>query len=627
MNSIRQELYNPKDTFTSFSVDSLLRRWNNHHCVCSKLQISTEHMCETEENQHHCFTLDTSVFPPEIQEAVDQGLNHIPLVPVDSDVTMDVIHDLLQQYLDELLSRHLISSEENDLTIYCDSVRRYTLRYLPYPSGDIISKPFRQDTYQHMKHLKQGLYISDLDKAHNNVFVRCKDEARMVALNRLENSGDFQRIHRSVQDVAADLSTAISDMLPALCTSPATLPYLFTLRKHHKSKERFVVNAAAAALTPLGQLDQLCSKEIKEHFLHLAGERMQTLDRFTKHSCLLLPSIQDYRDVVFNSPPSITSDLTYDIENCYERIPLSDTDPDGLLTILNSIIDRVWTYYKRTNHNKEPNMIVRLHHETGEPLQATLTHTNPVWKRCVVLSKADLQAVQAMNITNAFVQLGDRLYRQICGIAMGAPPSPQHCDLYLSHYEMQMCENLYGSGDWTLINHADKLTHWYRLMDDLRVLNCPEFEAIIQRVGLYPKCLNLKSTTLAATDCIPRAIGATEYLDLRTDHYADGSYVFRRFRKEERLPFTPLKYIQKHSTRPGKAMINVFKAMLHTGLYHASSTQQFIKDYMTLYRNFRTNGFSHRELHRAALDFLQRNLHSKLVRFNVHSALVAIRKL
>ncbi len=73
-------------------------------------------------------------------------------------------------------------------------------------------------------------------------------------------------------------------------------------------------------------------------------------------------------------------------------------------------------------------------------------------------------------ICNAFVQLGDRVWRQIIGIAMGLSCSPDWCNIYLLYYEWRFIDRLLRLQQQYLL---PLFSRWFRYIDDLRVINNP----------------------------------------------------------------------------------------------------------------------------------------------------------
>jgi hypothetical protein len=200
--------------------------------------------------------------------------------------------------------------------------------------------------------------------------------------------------------------------------------------------------------------------------------------------------------------------------------------------------------------------------------------------------------------------LGDKLFLQKNGIPMGAAPSPQYCDLYLSSCELQACRRLMAapSGHSILRN----LRFWFRLMDDLRFINQPDVAHLTDSgevFKIYPKCLGLTETTWSKEMLRPGIKSTTVFLDIKTETNFGGQFVVSRFLKEEALAFEPIKYVQADSNRPAKNKLNSILTMVLNALGHSSSMKVFLKDLAKIMHKYKQNGFTFEQMWRRISPF------------------------
>jgi hypothetical protein len=607
-------LYNPKMSFTGFSMDEVIDRLVKHECMCSKLvDIDAKYKDAKvlDKQQHpgepyrHVFTTDMSMLPGKIGSETSKGLNHIPARKVSVRATLSETKDLVLRYLQAAVDRGLLASDHMVFTHYEGVVEDLvTQRLSPlHKLEDDEESVFHEADIATLKNLKAHLYICELDKAKNNAHIRCVDLARFQAYKRLESAEDFVPIPYPSELVVAELTDRLQDLVPELPTGPPGLPYFFDYYKDHKDKHRNIVNGSNCITSPIGQLSQVVMKEVQSTLQEVCKGAQIDLQRFYGIDMTAYPCILEYREVLANLPDLISSDRSFDVECCFERIPIDTADPDGLPTRLHWCCKEVWAWYQRTHAGKVPSIYVRLDPATKLPVTAVLTHTQPLWRHMIVLDLDRVKAVNECCIATAYVTLGDRTYRQVSGIAMGAAPSPQYCELYLSSYELSLCRKLASGKVMGGLDVLRGLKFWYRQMDDLRFVNCHKVDYIMSDVGLYPSCLNLKETSERPEDVPDGFVSSTVFLDIRTDARADGTFDMSRHWKEDVLPFCPIKFMQYDSNRPSPMKDNMILGMTLSSMYHSSSAEIFMADLKKIVDKMVANGFSCDKLMTAARKF------------------------
>lgn len=158
-----------------------------------------------------------------------------------------------------------------------------------------------------------------------------------------------------------------------------------------------------------------------------------------------------------------------DVTCCYETILLND--PDNLIDTISSII-KIGFKQARTKHPRaEPNIWIQVDSE-GCAARATWTTCCPAYGTWFSITEKQLVEYHRWLMTNCFVALGDRVWRQNLGISMGFSCSPLWCNLYLLHYEISFIQRLARQGRVDLMS---KFRSAFRYIDDLCWINigCP----------------------------------------------------------------------------------------------------------------------------------------------------------
>ena len=90
-------------------------------------------------------------------------------------------------------------------------------------------------------------------------------------------------------------------------------------------------------------------------------------------------------------------------------------------------------------------------------------------------------------VDHIYIQVGNKIFRQIIGIPMGTDCAPFLANLFLFYYA---CTNSWKKN---YIQVAKSFSNTFQYIDDLLTLNNPTFEQEISNI--YPRQLELKRTT------------------------------------------------------------------------------------------------------------------------------------
>ncbi len=298
-------------------------------------------------------------------------------------------------------------------------------------------------------------------------------------------------------------------------------------------------------------------------------------------------------DAVLNMPACINSDYTADITRCYENIPLEGAG--SLVCALRWLTDLVWKAQAQALGSTVGSLVISFTWDIARASPAGLVRWGRGKRRGdrrfirLRFSQARLLTLMRWLIQNAVVQLGDRAWRQMVGIAMGLPCSPDWCNIYLLYYEWQFLERLVMLEQFHLLT---LFQFWFQYIDDVRVINNPIISRFLDptqpRVPsnpywIYPlHILEIKPTVEAFSvgmfgeERVPIGVHTT-FLHFECNLVLPGvagGYEFRRRNKALALDFPVALFIRYFSNRPPVAVLNVAISHLVPYLY-ISSTRQF----------------------------------------------------
>ena len=109
-------------------------------------------------------------------------------------------------------------------------------------------------------------------------------------------------------------------------------------------------------------------------------------------------------------------------------------------------------------------------------------------------NKEKLKEVIECLIKNTYVEFGDLILRQICGIPMGSIPAPDFANLSLAVDEFRCVKKMLRDRSYSVLT---KMNYMCRYLDDIRAPNFPEFELLFS--SIYPPTLTLSKSNEDST--------------------------------------------------------------------------------------------------------------------------------
>lgn len=128
--------------------------------------------------------------------------------------------------------------------------------------------------------------------------------------------------------------------------------------------------------------------------------------------------------------------FTHDVTNCYTNIP-----QDDLVARILGWLSKAWGLHPHTRFLKvsEDNGFTWLPDMLP---QGTEFYCHSLRARVHVFELGTASCLIWLIVKHAYVQCGDRVFRQVNGIPMGASCSPRICDMYLLSYEFDFFQQL-----------------------------------------------------------------------------------------------------------------------------------------------------------------------------------------
>ena len=219
---------------------------------------------------------------------------------------------------------------------------------------------------------------------------------------------------------------------------------------------------------------------------------------------------------------------------------------------------------------------------------------------CKSSNNAGVLCLTAQQVIDLFNYLIDNIYIQVCsvvlrqciGIPMGTDCAPLIADLFLFSFEFDFMKGLICKD----LAAARKFSNTFRYIDDLLVLNNPQFVKSIGKI--YPPELESKRTTERPITC--------SYLDLNIS-ISGHRFHTDLYDKRDAFHFHIVNFPHMVSNTPTKPAYDVFISQLIRYLRICGNYQQFKTRSTKLTSRLLKQGFDYTRLQNTFRKFLQRN--------------------
>jgi len=196
-------------------------------------------------------------------------------------------------------------------------------------------------------------------------------------------------------------------------------------------------------------------------------------------------------------------------------------------------------------------------------------------------------------IDNSYFYVGDQVFRQIIGIAMGLDPAPFFANLFLAYYEIHWIEKLkkedYG--------RAKKYINNCRFIDDLSALNDDgEFERSLKEI--YPEELICNKENTGITDAT--------FLDLEVA-VIDGKFDYHLYDKRDGFKFYIVRFPYACSNIPSKIFLSTIGAETLRVCKASSTFSHFVRFCSPFYKRMLKQGATFSDIKTVFRKFFRRH--------------------
>lgn len=629
LNNLSKVIYKPAFVFRDFSFLHLFDETKPCICLSAKrlnryLDSGTAAEVSTfAPGQVHVRTVDMNIIHhKKLREAVAMGLNHIPLRPT-SNFAVSIATAL--HGFEQLVNILSLEQKGFPLREASEWLRARCLELLKDSSktnkyGFRSSEPDllkSEQVLDELAWLTSHLFCSGLDKAANNACFICVKHVRLMALERLCGP-DFMPCRENttwdLPSTVLDLtSREIKELIPELQTLQRALPYLMCTYKLHKNKYRWLTNAFQTIYTNLAHFLTITTMIVLEMVKEWAVGMSQGYANFLKVNTSLYWLVNSSIEVALNLPEQINDVFVADITRCYESIPLHG--PDNLIDAVAFIIRTGFRQAKSGHPRASPLIWVRVNSE-GSAAKATWSTSRPSQGDWFSVSAERLVLIHKWLMTSCYVNLGDRVWKQVLGIPMGFSCSPLWCNVYLLSYEIKFIQRL------ARLQRTDLLSKFhsaFRYIDDLCWINAGnpmEFLSPSQArtpdnpFWVYPlDMLEIKSEVdkFAANDPMRGIKAHFMNLEICLSEPLHGAYETCKYDKRRALPFRYTQYIMYRSNRPIKQSYSILVSQTVPILYLSSTSEAATKEVELLIKTMIKNGFQEKRLRHLVSTFLTNN--------------------
>ena len=317
--------------------------------------------------------------------------------------------------------------------------------------------------------LLQHLYCSGLDKAGNNPSFVCIKHIRLMALERLSGPDYLPCKEESLWMLSSTIldltSQEILCLVPELQISYQTLPYLMSTYKLHKNKYYWLTNAFHTIYSNVAHLLTIANMKVLESVKEWVQLKQTLYSQFLKVEMSMVWLINSSVKMALNLPDKINDLFVADITRCYESILL--IGPNNLLDAVAFVI-KIGYKHVKSLHPRSISLIWIRVDSNGQVAHAQWASSRPTYGECFSLSTERFIKIHRWLMNSCYVNLGDRVWKQILGIQMGFSCSPLWCNIYLLYYELMFIMRLTRLGRADLIS---KFQSVFCYIDDLCWLN------------------------------------------------------------------------------------------------------------------------------------------------------------
>jgi hypothetical protein len=556
----------------------------------------------------HVRGLGTDILPNgPIKNIMKMGLN--AKIPTKDDKA--TVYENIHKYL-KIINATLVKNKVHKKQRAAVRAKFKSMALCAFP----INKEQPLDLNLSLKHYHEHLLFSKTDKASNLICYECINYHRLQLSERV-NTENFKSTAGDADTAAAAAKVKVKrylrmrlgwihefEILPSFAC-------ITTTTKLHKSPidYRFLTPTQNTAYAPVAILiGQILRFLLWEIFPQLCEKREAEIAEQYGVQVKLMWAINRMNDFLLSLPAHVHTLYGADIEKCYERPPLTD-DSHSLLNALCWFVDKC---FKHANHGAAFKAIWYKLQKNGNPsdkkyvtvigFDKPKTIQQPLFYS---INDKTLKHLIKFQLSNLFIRLGNKVFRQTIGFGMGLHSSSDECDIYFIRYEFSHVERALVLGALWI---AELSLQRYRYQDDLTAINDPTMPVLLNPsqvmsddnpLWIYPlHLLTMKHTNvIPPAPVVPGIVEQITFLSARLTTYINCGTLkshIEKYNKMEELPFyneIP-KYSHKLSTVPYHILFNPIHSQLTTIAYTCSSLDILVIEALKLVWILLDNGLS-----------------------------------
>lgn len=614
------------------SIDDVVQQLAGETCSCAQFPLQYKQQIRDKLlGQHypsvtgtwHVKTTDLDLIGcAPLRSMLSHGLNHIPVKKATVQEVVEVNVSVAQQFFHSVVQPTAavlgISLSPDMVHTLSDSAAVWTQYQLQQGWHDEVTDEMTDEVHAALRQLQQQLHICEVDKAANTCCLICPQYAQLLVLLRLLKTADFEQTRDSMTDIRHSLRTDLAGIhsdLAALVEGDR-LPLMRIAYKAHKDEFRYLTNASGTLLSRLNSLAQDITSRLMEgvqRSLATLNKGIQSWTGSQTQSCIVIANAQN---VAINMPELINMDFCADITKCFEHIPTAADHPDSLPAAFRWAIQQAFQAIQQLRGKQQVLAVTVTGTTCYVRWQNKPGNTTTVGR--IYLTPLQTERLLTLVVNNAYVAAGGIILRQTTGIPMGADYSPDACNLYFMRYECAAVKRMARLAPTTAIR-ATLCKEWvycFRMMDDIRMINAPTLSHFVRyptgtgdpnSVGwIYPACVGIDVTyAIAAADS--SRVQDTQYLDMLTHIFPDGTYATELYDKSVKLPLQPVKYISLSSNRPPANSYKLLLGQACRAVGICSTPQLAAKHINSMISDMSLRGFNKHRLHRVLIDWAKKN--------------------
>ena len=419
--NIGRILFNYKKFLTNLTEDE----WNNTNKLPCECKGQYHHFTAL---NGHVITGDISIITDnlELRKVMKKGTNYRPN---DDYMTRRQLDEFQEEVMKYAKKAYCKQDHENKTA----DVNRYTQNVIRYIEHNIRIEEQEARTHRKWKSkVLDDLICTPVDKAGNNFAFICKKMYVEMIKKEMNTVGPTaEKTYSSVNITQADLVrkhdriNRVFDL--TMDTVNEEIPVLFGIPKFHKNpvKMRYIAGASKSTMKPLAITAHNMLRMMKSHFIQYC----KVIETRTREKRYI--SIQSSNQVVTKIEAharKFDRIATYDFSTLYTKLPHNQ--------VLSSMFFLIDLLFK--NCGKNFVVINTQRSKFGAP--AFYSNDQRAYRNRIVLDKTGAKEIIYTLINEAYVKVGNKIFKQISGIPMGSNVSPLIADLVLSVMEFKFME-------------------------------------------------------------------------------------------------------------------------------------------------------------------------------------------